>query len=191
MSQTQISAVADASSLSMCETCCITSTSCCRCFTLPPCLSARCTSERMYIIIPPLNNEIKVLFIFKWWYLLQRLFTFIAIWMFLCEVPGWRPCLQALIAPRPPRVVSPITPSSLSLSDASLADSVLTCLGRNAPNAVLCSSSLTMKGAIILQHKYFIPHLDADLRCHTVNTNGLSLPWKITEALCEYDLCEL
>lgn len=65
---------------------------------------------------------------------------------------------------------------SLSLSDASLADSVPTCLGRNAPNAVLCSSSLTMKGAIILQHKYFIPHLDADLRCHTVNANGLSLP---------------
>jgi len=29
-------------------------------------------------------------------------------------------------------------------------------------NALLCSGKLTMKSAIILQHKYFILHLDAD-----------------------------
>lgn len=48
-----------------------------------------------------------------------------------------------------------------------------------------------MKSAIILQYKYFIPHLVADSRSHPQNTNGLSPPRKITEALGEYDLCEL
>lgn len=57
--------------------------------------------------------------------------------------------------------------------DASFADSVPTCLGRNAPNAVLCSSRLTMKGAVILRHKYFILHLNADTRRGTRNTNAL------------------
>lgn len=92
-----------------------------------------------------------------------------------------------LFCPRPIRVVSPILPSSVSL--ASLTDFVLTCPGRNAPNAVLCSSSLTMKGAIISQHKYFTPYLDADLRCHTQNTDGL--PWKVKAAPRECSLCDL
>lgn len=49
-------------------------------------------------------------------------------------------------------------------------------LGMRLPsNAVLCWSKLTMRNAIIvLQHKYFIPYLDADPKCLTRNTNGLS-----------------
>lgn len=150
------------------------------------------------ILIPPLNNETKALLIFKWCYLLQRLLTFIAIWMFLWEIPGCRPCLQALSPEAAQRLSfyldTPLISFSLSfcLTPHWLILFWLAWAGMHLPsNALLCSSKLTMKSAIILQHKYFIPHLDADSRCHTQNTNGLSLPRKITAGLCEYDLCEL
>ena len=47
-----------------------------------------------------------------------------------------------------------------------------------------------MKGAIILQHKYFIAHLDADLRRHIQNTNELCLPGKMAAALCKHDIVQ-
>lgn len=104
----------------------------------------------------------------------------------LCSPRPLGGCLSTLILPSSFSVSPSLMPHWLIL--------FLTCLGRNVPNfsnALSCSSKLTMKSAIILQYKYFIPHLDADLRCHIQNTNVLSLPWKITEALCEYDLWAL
>lgn len=103
---------------------------------LSPCFSTRCTLKQMYVIIPPLNNETKVLLVSKWQHLLKRLLTFISIWMFLCEV--WVSALFCrLHSPRPTRGCLPSWYSPLisfsPLSDASLAHSVLTCLGRNAP----------------------------------------------------------
>lgn len=61
---------------------------------------------------------------------------------------------------------------------------------RQPSNALLCPSKLTMKSAIILQHKYFIPYLDADLRRHHRNTNEPFSPMEMRGALCEYDLAE-
>lgn len=129
--------------------------------------------------IPPLNNETKASFMFKWCDWLQRFMTFIAVWMFLREDPGCRPSVCRLCRPE---VVSPpwySHPPFLSPSLWCLIGWLCSDLPEQECTYLLMhfyvQAIWQWRVPSFLQHKYFIPHLDADFRRHTRNTNGLSL----------------
>lgn len=160
-----------------------------------PCFKTNCTSEQMYIINTPLNNGTKAPFIFKWWYLHRGLLTFMVIWMFFVR-DSWVSALSAgSIARGRPEVVSlPWYSPHLFLSLWHLIGWFCPDLpGQECTYLLMCFyvqanwqwrvpsfCSINISSPIWMQIRDVTPRIQM----------GLSLPWKITEALCEYDLCK-
>lgn len=161
-----------------------------------PWSKARHSSEQTYIIILLLNNKTKALFIFKWWHFFR---TFWHSLQFECVCVRFLGVglVCRLYSLRPPRglLSTLILPSSLSLS-------IWRLIGW------FCSDLPGQECTYLLMHFYVQANWQWRVPSFcSINISfpiwmqiwgvtpriqmGCLSPWKITETLCEYDLCEL